>query len=139
MRVTKTMKNYVEKEFEKKRYAANAEYRKAYYERQDACSKELYALLDELREKSEAILAKYNMDSIKEKRENSDGYFSREIFQLYDQYIQNNEEAEDIRKHERKMLEYQRERLERFYLECDLGCDKEQFFAMVEALNFDEV
>lgn len=139
MRVTKTMKNYVEKEFEKKRYAANAEYRKAYYERQNACSEELNALLDELREKSEAILAKYNMDSIKEKREKANGYFSKEIFQLYDQYIQNNEEAEDIRKHEKKMIEYQRERLERFYLECDLGCDKDSFFEMVAALNFDEV
>lgn len=139
MRVTKTMKEYVQKEFDKKRYAASAEYRKAYYERKDACSKELFVLLDEVREKSEAILAKYNMDSIKEKRENTEGYFSREIFQIYDQYIQNNEETEDIRKYERKLAEYQREKLERFYLECDLGCDKDSFFEMVAALNFDNV
>lgn len=139
MRITKTMKNFVEKEFNEKRYAINAEYRKAYNERRDACKKELRTLLIEMREKSEAILAKYNMDSVKDRREKTDGYFSREIFQFYDQYVQNDKEAENIRKHEQKMHDYQRERLERFYLECDLGCDKEQFFKMVEALNFDEV
>lgn len=139
MRVTKTMKEYVQKEFDKKRYAANEAYRAPYYAKHKACLEELRELVNEAREKSEVILAKYGMDSVKAKREKSNGYFSRELISLYDQYAHCDAELENIRKHEQKLAEYQREKLERFYLECDLGCDKDSFFEMVAALNFDNV
>ena len=138
MRVTKTMKNYVEKEFDEKRYAANKEYRADYDARRKACVEEIRQFVCEARDKADEILAKYGMDTIAGKRDKNN-YYSREVISFYDQYVQNNKEYQEIIDHERKLREYQIEQLERFYLECDLGCDKEKFFEMVAALNFDNV
>lgn len=138
MRVTKTMKNYVEKEFDEKRLAANKEYRADYEARRRACLEEMRLFIKEARDQADEILAKYGMDTIADKR-NKSNFYSREVIVLYDQYIQNDKEYEAIRDHESKLYAYQKERLEQFYLECDLGCDKEQFLAMVAALNFDSV
>ena len=138
MRVTKTMKEYVQKEFDKKRYAANEAYKAGYSARRKACLEEIKKLVEATRDAAALILAEYGMDTIASKRNNGN-FYHHEIICLYDQYVQNDKEDKDILDHERKLANYQRERLERFYLECDLGCDKEQFFKMVEALNFDEV
>ena len=138
MRVTKTMKNYVEKEFDEKRYAANKEYRADYEARRKACVAEIKQFIYEARDKADEILAKYGMDTMASKRDKSD-YYSHEVIRFYDQCVQNNKEYQEIIDHERKLKEYQVEQLERFYLECDLGCDKEKFLAMVAALNFDNV
>ena len=138
MRVTKTMKNYVEKEFDAKRLAANKEYRASYDERRKACLEEIKKLVNEARVRCDEILASYGMDTI-EGRRDSNGYCNREIIGLYDSCVQNQKEYQAIRDHEHKLYQYQKEALEQFYLECDLGCDKERFFEMVEALNFDNV
>ena len=138
MRVTKTMKNYVEKEFDEKRYAANKAYRADYDTRRKACVAEIKQFVCEARDKADEILAKYGMDTIASKRNSSD-YYSREVINFSDSYVQNNKEYNEIVNHERKLCNYQKEALERFYLECDLGCDKEKFFEMVAALNFDNM
>ena len=138
MRVTRVMKDYVEKEFDAKRLAANKEYSASYEERREACLEEIKKLVDEARGRCDEILANYGMDTIKEHR-NSNNYCSREVIRYYDQYVQNQKEYQAIRDHEHKLYHYQKEALERFYLECDLGCDKEKFFEMVAALNFDNV
>lgn len=138
MRVTRVMKDYVEKEFDAKRLAANKEYRASYEERRDACIKEIEKLVDETRCRCDEILASYGMDII-EGRRDSRGYSSNEVIRFYDQSVQNQKEYQAIRDHEHKLYHYQKEALERFYLECDLGCDKEKFFEMVAALNFDNV
>ena len=132
------MKDYVEKEFSEKRYAANKEYRADYEARRKACLEEIKALVWETRDKADEILSKYGMDTIASKRDKA-GYCSREVICFYDQYVQNDKENTAIRDHEQKLYSYQKEALERFYLECDLGCDKEKFFEMVAALNFDNM
>lgn len=138
MRVTKTMKNYVEKEFDAKRLIANKEYRASYEARRKACLEEIKILVDEARRRCDEIMASYGMDII-EGRRDSNGYYSNEVIRFYDQSVQNQKEYQEIRDHEHKLYNYQKEALEQFYLECDLGCDKERFFEMVEALNFDNV
>ena len=138
MRVTKTMKNYVEKEFDAKRLAADKEYRASYDGRRKACLEEIKKLVNEARGRCDEILASYGMDVIKSHRDDS-GYSTNEVIRYYDQSIQNQKEYQEIRDHEHKLYQYQKEALEQFYLECDLGCDKERFFEMVAALNFDNV
>lgn len=138
MRVTRVMKDYVEKEFDAKRLTANKEYRASYDERRKACLEEIKKLVDETRRCCDEILAKYSMDIIEGKRDNT-GYYGNEVIRYYDQCVQNQKEWQAIRDHEHKLYQYQKEALERFYLECDLGCDKEKFFEMVAALNFDNV
>lgn len=138
MRVTRVMKDYVEKEFDAKRLAVNKEYRASYDERRKACLEEIKKLVEEARGRCNEILASYDMDTVKERRDNS-GYRFREVINYCDQYVQNQKEYQAICDHERKLYQYQKEALERFYLECDLGCDKEKFFEMVAALNFDNV
>lgn len=138
MRVTRVMKDYVEKEFDAKRLAANKEYRASYDERCRACLEEIKKLVDETRRHCDEILASYEMDIIEGRRDSS-GYYSNEVIRYYDQCVQNQKELHAIRDHEHKLYQYQKEALERFYLECDLGCDKEKFFEMVAALNFDNV
>lgn len=138
MRVTRVMKDYVEKEFDAKRLAANEEYRATYEERRKACLEEIKKLVDEARRHCDEIMANYGMDIIEGRRDSS-GYYSHEVIRYYDQCVQNQKERQAIRDHEQKLYQYQKEALERFYLECDLGCDKEKFFEMVAALNFDNV
>ena len=138
MRVTKTMKDYVEKEFDTKRLAANKEYRASYDERRKACIEEIEMITKEFRNRVDEILSSYNMDTVESKRDN-EGYTYNEVVKVFSQYVENQEEFRVIRDHETKLYNYQKETLERFYLECDLGCDKEQFFEMVAALNFDNM
>ena len=138
MRVTRVMKDYVEKEFDAKRLAANKEYRASYDARRKACLEEIKILVDEARDRCDEIMASYDMDIIEERRDGN-GYYPYEVIRFYDQSVQNQKEYQAIREHEIKLRDYQKEALERFYLECDLGCDKEKFFEMVAALNFDNV
>ena len=138
MRVTKVMKDYVEKQMDEKRMVANKEYRATYEARRKDCTAEIKALVDEARRTADEILARYDMDTIESRRDSS-GYYSNEVIRFFDQCIHNHKEFEEIRDHERKLYDYQKEALERFYLECDLGCDREKFFAMVEELGFEGI
>lgn len=138
MRVTKTMKNYVEKEFTEKRLAANKEYAADYEARKSAAIEEIKRVVKIARDATDEILVKYGMDTVASKRE-QDGYYPHEVIRFFDGAVGNSEEWQEIRNHEQKLYRYQLERLERFYLECDLGCDKEKFFEMVAALNFDNM
>lgn len=138
MRVTRVMKDYVEKQMDEKRLAANKEYRTTYDVRRKACMAEIKVLVDEARRAADEILVRYDMDTIEGRRDSS-GYYSNEVIRFFDQCIHNQKEFEKIRDHERKLYDYQKEALERFYLECDLGCDREKFFAMVEELGFEDI
>lgn len=138
MRVTRVMKDYVEKQMDEKRLVANKEYRTSYENRRKTCMAEIKVLVDETRRAADEILARYDMDIIEGRRDSS-GYYSNEVIRFFDQCIHNQKEFEKIRDHERKLHDYQKEALERFYLECDLGCDRDKFFAMVEELGFEGI
>ena len=138
MRVTRTMKDYVEKQMDEKRLTLNKEYRASYEGRRKACLAEVKELVDETRRAADEILARYGMDTIEGRRDSS-GYCSNEIIRFYDQCVRNQQEYDEISAHERKLHNHQKAALERFYLECDLGCDRDKFFAMVEELGFEGI
>ena len=139
MRVTRVMKTYVEKEFDAKRQEANKQFSAAYEARRKACVEEVREAVKSFRDVVDEILEKYGMDTIAPKRDKNTGYYHNEVIGFCTSYIQNAVEEKAIYAYQRKLRDYQQERLERFYLECDLGCDKEEFFKMVEALNFDNI
>lgn len=139
MRVTRVMKTYVEKEFDAKRQEAAKQFSAAYNARRNACVEEVREAVKSFRDVVDEILEKYGMDTVAPKRDEKTGYYHNEVIGLCATYIQNVAEEKAIYAYQSKLRDYQQERLERFYLECDLGCDKEEFFKMVEALNFDNI
>lgn len=139
MRVTRVMKTYVEKEFDAKRQEAEKQFSAAYDARRKACVEEVREAVKSFRDVVDEILEKHGMDTVASKRAEKTVYYHDEVIGFSDHYIQNKVEEKAIYAYQRKLRDYQQERLERFYLECDLGCDKEEFFKMVEALNFDGI
>ena len=137
MRVTRVMKEYVEKQVNEKRHALGVANRASYEARRKECVEIIRARVAEFRKEIDAILVSYNMDNPAVKRE-ADGYNSREVISFYDGYVTNAKEVDGHRKYEQKLRDREREMLEAFYLECDLGINKEGFLSAVAALNFDE-
>ena len=138
MRVTRTMKEYVERQLHEKRYALGAANREGYEARQKECVAVIKARVVEFRKEIDAILESYNMDNPNVRRE-KEGYNPYEVINFCDGYVTNREEVDSHRAYERKLRDREKAMLESFYLECDLGVNKEEFLAMVAALNFDDV
>lgn len=136
MRVTKVMREYVESQLNEKRYALNKEYRASYEARRRECLDIIRARVDEFRAEIDALLVVYNMDNPAIKRE-ADGYNPNEVIRFFDGSVNNSKELEAHRKHEKELYDRQKEMLNAFYLECDLGINKEEFLAAVAAMNFD--
>jgi hypothetical protein len=137
MRVTKAMKEFVEESLNKKRLEKNKEFSAAYDERKNKAYEEIKNLLPELYDKIDDVLIKYNMDLVNQSRYESKGRTSEEIIRgIYDAYIRNQKEFDEIRDFERKIYDKQQEMIKRFILECDLGIDKEEFFKKVEEMSF---
>lgn len=136
MRVTKVMREYVEKQLDEKRYALGKEYRASYDARRKECSDLIKEKVKAFREEIDAILVSYDMDNPAIKRE-EDGYNPCEVIRFHDNYITNTNEVETHQAYDRKLRSRQKEMLNAFYLECDLGINKEEFLAAVAAMNFD--
>lgn len=136
MRVTKVMREYVEKQLDEKRYALGKEYRASYEARRKECYNIIKEKVAIFREEIDAILVSYNMNdpSIIRKEQ---GYNTREVISFYDNYITNTKEVEAHQAYDRELRNRQKEMLNAFYLECDLGINKEEFLAAVAAMNFD--
>ena len=136
MRVTKVMREYVEKQLDEKRYALGKQNRASYEARRKECIAAVKNKVEECRAEVDKILRAYNMD-IPQEEDNSRGWSHREVVAFYDGHIRNNSEVEAHGKYERELRERQKEMLDAFYLECDLGINKEEFLAAVAAMNFD--
>lgn len=136
MRVTKVMREYVEKQLDEKRYALGAENRKAYDMRRKECCDLIREKITACRMEVDEILRSYNMDTPTKEREEK-GWTNREVVGFYDGHISNSAELEQQRKYERELRDRQKEMLNAFYLECDLGINKEEFLNAVAAMNFD--
>lgn len=77
------------------------------------------------------------MDLVNQAKYESKGRISKEIIRgVYDSYIRNQKEHDEIWEFERKNYDKQEEMMKRFILECDLGIDKEEFFKKVEEMSF---
>ena len=136
MRVTKVMREYVEKQLDEKRYALGKQNRASYEARRKECIAAVENKVEECRAEIDEILRAYNMD-IPQEEDNSRGWSNREVVTFYDNRIRNNSEAEAHDKYDRRLRERQKEMLDAFYLECDLGINKKEFLAAVAAMNFD--
>ena len=136
MRVTKTMREYVEKQLDEKRYALGKENRAAYDTRRKECIAAVKEKVEACRAEVDEILRAYNMDIPQEEGDRR-GWSNREVVVFYDNHIHNCIETDAHSKYERRLRDRQKEMLESFYLECDLGINKEQFLNAVAAMNFD--
>ena len=128
MRVTKAMKDYVRAEMDKKREvlvkAHEAEYEAQRQACQDECKKIYQAALAQIHE----IMTSYGMDIRN----------SWEPVSWSPHYIKNIEREEENRDYRRKLSDQQDKMFSQFILECDLGINKDEFYAMVAAISFDE-
>lgn len=128
MKVTKNMKNYVEKQVNEKLSAKIAPINESLESRKNSCMKEIEALYKGMEEKAEEILTKYNFDLI--------GAYDKPVVasigRINSYELRDRAALEEIVKLRRKRDEM----MENFYLECDLGVNKEEFFKMVEAMQF---
>ena len=136
MRVTKVMREYVEKQLDEKRYALGREYRASYDARRKECIAAVKNKVEACRAEVDEILRAYDMDIPQEENDRR-GWSNREVVVFYDNHICNSVEVNTHSKYERGLRERQKEMLEAFYLECDLGINKEEFLAAVAAMNFD--
>lgn len=135
MRVTKAMKAYAEEQLNEARYAVNKAAGAAYHNRQSACEEEIKTFLErEVNPAIRRILEKYDMDMYV--RDYGDMKPAEQaVLKLFSQNIRNAKEAEALRIAESKRYSKNRDMIDRFILECDLGCDREKFFKMIEEMK----
>ena len=136
MRVTKVMREYVEKQLDEKRYALGKQNRASYEARRKECIAAVENKIEECRAEVDEILRAYNMD-IPQEEDNCRGWSNREVVAFYDGHIHNSSETIAYDKYDNELRKRQKEMLDAFYLECDLGINKEEFFSAVAAMNFD--
>lgn len=136
MRVTKTMREYVEKQLDEKRYALGKQNRASYDARRKECIAAVKSKIEACRAEVDEILRAYNMD-IPQEEDDRRGWSHREVVVFYDNHIHNNGEVNAYNEYEHRLRERQKEMLSAFYLECDLGINKQEFLDAVAAMNFD--
>lgn len=135
MRVTKAMKDFAINQMNEARMAANRAARADYEARCNACEEEIKTQLKELiNPMIKATLAKYNM-SLEVKEYGTMVPAEEVVLKFFDSNIRNNEESDAIRVEESARYRKQEKMIEDFILECDLGCDRDNFFAMIEEMK----
>lgn len=129
MKITKVIREYMEEVLNAKRNEANKKACADYDARRKACTEEIEALRESLREPVENILRKYGMDT------EYVSYYSRTMFDevwcMHDSSIQNKTELSDIRAEERNRMETQKRAMRDIELEMALGGDKAKFMEML--------
>ena len=131
MRVTKVLKEYVEKEINKKK----KEKIDALWAEHKARRENMEAALDEVRKKADAlalqVLTEFGYYNLENK-----GRYGRPATEIFDYYISNwaHESSEELRKKEYEIREEYDKKLEMFILEMELDGDKEKFFEALAAL-----
>lgn len=135
MRVTKAMKEFAIKQMDEARMAANRAARADYEARRNACEEEIKAFLKlQVNPMVRDILVKNGMSRMV--YDYGDLRPAEEVvLKLYDSNIRNTEEMNALRDAESARYKTQEKMIEDFILECDLGCDKEQFFKLIEEMK----
>ena len=83
MRVTKVMREYVEKQLDEKRYALGKQNRASYEARRKECIAAVKNKVEECRAEVDEILRAYNMD-IPQEEDDCRGWSHREVVAFYD-------------------------------------------------------
>ena len=131
MKMTKVIREYMEKTLSAKRLEVNKEARADYDARRQACIKELKALRESMREPVEKILRKYDMDMEYKWYSDVRSMFN-EVWEMNENRIQNENELAVIRNKERERMETQETAIRDIELEMALGGDKAKFMEMLE-------
>ena len=135
MRVTKIMKEYVVKEMNKKKNEKFKLFSASYEEQRKNCIEDINIVVNCACEQAKEILIKNGMDIPK----GIGGKMSmHELISFHEYRVNNQEKSDEVYKYGRKLSNIQEEKLNKFFLECDLGCDKEQFYKMIEEMNFED-
>ena len=137
MKFNKVIREYVSAELDKKRIAANREFRAEYEARRKAASDEIEALIESIKPAISEVLSKYGMDEDKYRWDGvNEGKTIEHIVSFYDTDIRNHKEFEVIRDHESKLYSKQKDMEKNIELECALGADKEAFQKMLAEISF---
>ena len=131
MRVTKVLREYAEKEINKKKMEKIDEL----WAEHKARKKNMEAALDEVRKEADKkaleILTEYGYHNLEGK-----GRYGRPTTEIFDYYITNwaHESSQELRNEEDKIREEYNKKLEMFILEMELGGDKDTFFKALAEL-----
>lgn len=131
MRVTKVLREYAEKEVNKKKREKIDELWAGHKARRE----NMEAALDEVRKKADAlaldILTEFGYHNLQ-----GSGRYGRPATEIFDYYISNwsHESSQELRNEEAKIREEYDKKLEMFILEMELGGDKDTFFKALAEL-----
>lgn len=132
MRVTKVLREYAEKEINKKEREKINELWAEYKARKE----KMEAALDEVRKEADKkaldILTEYGYHNLYGK-----GRYGKPATEIFDYYISNweHESSEELRKKEYEIRAEYDKKLEMFILEMELDGDKDKFFEALAALT----
>lgn len=136
MRVTKTMKQYVEAQVEKAYHEKYKEIEAEYQAQRREVIRKIEHQLDIVKSQVQEILEMHDMDTTYK----YSGEFQPTVdfaINLSDSYIRNDKKRKEISARQAELRRYKDKMLQDFYLECDLGINKDEFKSAVAALNFD--
>jgi len=129
MKLTKVLREKTEKELNEARYAVDKKARADYETRRKNATVEIEEVITRITPEIIAILDKYGMDSkyATDKTAEENGSYNS-IVRILDREIRNNEEAQKLRDDENARYRKQKQLIEDFAIECELGVDKANFF-----------
>lgn len=135
MRVTKAMREFAIKQMDEARMAANRAARADYDARRAACEEEIKEFLKlQVNPMVQGILINHGMSRTVYDY-GTPRPIEEAVLKLFDSNICNVEERNALRDAESARYRAQEKMIEDFILECDLGCDRDKFFAMIEEMK----
>lgn len=138
MRITKTMREVIEKKLYVKKLEADNAAKAEYKARQNACADELRVMVDECRAKVNDVLVKYGMDTIDyDYMGRPSGNAADSIFRFDDNHIRNNAEWKELDAASRERHIKMKDAIEEIIFDAEAGGDKESLLAAIAAITFD--
>ena len=134
MRVTKRMKEFVEEQVRNEMYAKNKADKADYEARRKAADEEVKAYLASVNETIATIAKKHNLD-VMVSRWGSPMEVGKAVLSYSEAYLINATEVDAIKNKENKRSKAVSAMIEKFLLECDLGMDKDEFYASIEDMK----
>ena len=132
MKLTKILREKTEKELSSARYEADKKARADYEARRKNAEAEIEEVIARITPEVVAILDKYGMDSkyatVATVEEAGGKGWQDSIVKVFDRMICNDEEYKKLREDETARYNKQKQLIEDFAIQCELGVEKENFF-----------
>ena len=140
MRVTRVIREFVEKEIEVKKYEKIKEIKGDYEEQKEKCRDEINDYMDAIIETTIypqvcVLLRKYGMDVPPLEKDRRYGYGNRCYVNHFVQ-VQKETEEERISKETYKLREEAEEKIKTILLDLELGANKNELKEMLESIKF---